>query len=336
MNIAIIEKDKIELETVETFLRCYLKKSWAYHEIETHIELFRNAEDFMQFFGVGFYHLVILGTGMERVADFIHARDPNVKILFLQFDDNHGGEIMNIAIVDDEIAELTAAESYLSDFIEKNYPEFQDAINIQTFSVANDFLNVFRPGMFQLIILDIMMDEINGLQVAQIIRARGDDVGIVFLTNNDDFMLNGYKVFAIGYFLKPIYDHEEDFARTFEHIFPKILKKSPEIILNVEGAEVAVPLRNILYVDINYRHKLCVYLADGQKFVTLNNYSEIQSVLLEDERFLECYHRIIVNMDYIKSMEADDFILMDSTSIPISLRKKKDVKVKFMRYFARK
>ena len=41
-------------------------------------------------------------------------------------------------------------------------------------------------------------------------------------------------------------------------------------------------------------------------------------------------------MDYIKVMESDDFILMDDTSIPISQRKKREVKVKYMRYFADK
>ena len=89
-------------------------------------------------------------------------------------------------------------------------------------------------------------------------------------------------------------------------------------------------------MDIDYRHRLCIYLADGQKFVTNNNYSELAPILLADSRFLECYHRIIINMDYIKSMEPDDFILLDNTSIPISQRKKREVKVKYMHYFASK
>ena len=242
---------------------------------------------------------------------------------------------MNIAIVDDDKSELNAAVFYLRDFIQKNYPELE--INVQTFSSAKDFFYAFKPGFFQLVILDIMMKEINGLQIAQIIRARGDDdANIVFLTNNENFVLNGYRVFAVGYFIKPISKHEDDFISTFNHIFNKIRRKTPEIALNVNGSEISVPFRNIFYVDIDYRHRLCVYLADGQKFVTYNSYSEIAEILLEDERFLECYHRIIINMDYIKSMEPDDFILLNGTSIPISQRKKKDAKVKFMRYLAHK
>ena len=242
---------------------------------------------------------------------------------------------MNIAIVDDDRIELFAAKNYLYDFITKNWSEIN--FTIQTFSSADDFLKVFKPGIFQLVILDIMMPEIDGLQTAQIIRARGDDVvNIVFLTNNDNFILNGYRVFAVGYFLKPISKHADEFIKTFNHIFPKICQKNPEISVLVNGVKFSIFTRNILYVDIDYRHRVCIYLADGKKFVTSNSYSEIFETLTDDERFLECYHRIIVNMDYIKSMEPDDFTLMDGTSIPISKRKKKEVQVKFMRYLAHK
>ncbi len=332
MNIAIVDDEKIELETAEAFLRYYISENFQNYESDIHIELFQRKNEFLTWFSPQIYQVVILGGNMRKLADYIANFD--VKIIFIKPQEDFS---MNIAIVDDEISELNAAELYLRSFIQKNYPEIYSEVTIQTFSNTNEFLNVFKPGLFQLVILDIRMEEIDGLQAAQIIRARGDDdVNIVFLTSSDDFILNGYRVFAVGYFLKPISNHEDDFSRTFEHIFPKIFKNTPEIALNVSGNEIFVPNRNILYIDIDYRHRLCVYLADGKKFVTANNYSEIQPILLADERFLECYHRIIVNMDYIKSMEPDDFILMDGTSIPISQRKKKEVKVKFMRYFAHK
>lgn len=241
---------------------------------------------------------------------------------------------MKIAIVDDERRELEAAETYLKKYIREAWADFEADISIETFSCAKDLLKIFKPGMYQLVILDICMPEINGMQAAQIIRARGDkEVNIVFLTSSDDYVLNGYRVFAVGYFMKPITNHATEFAKTFEHIFPKLCKKNPELILNVEGAEFAVPYRNILYVDINEHHKLCVHMVNNI-LETVNSYAEVWDILSQDERFLECYHRIIINMDYVKSMEHDDFIMLDDTLIPISQRKRKDVKVKYMHYFA--
>lgn len=243
---------------------------------------------------------------------------------------------MKIAIVDDERDELAAAETYLREYLRENFSEDEPDIQIETFTCARDLLKIFKPGMYRLVILDIRMPEINGIQAAQVIRARGDnEVNIVFLTGSDDYTLNGYRVFAVGYFMKPITNHAAEFAKTFEHIFPKLCKKNPELALNVDGSEISVPYQNIFYVDIEDGHKLCVHLAD-KKIVTANSYADVAEILLRDERFLECYHRIIINMDYVKLMKEDDFILINDVLIPISKRKKKEVKVKYIRYFARK
>ena len=111
---------------------------------------------------------------------------------------------MKIAIVDDERDELISAETYLRQYLRENWAEDEPNIQIDTFSCAKDFLKIFKPGMYQLVVLDIRMPEINGMQTAQIIRARGDnEVNIVFLTGSDDYILNGYRVFAVGYFMKP-------------------------------------------------------------------------------------------------------------------------------------
>ncbi len=126
-----------------------------------------------------------------------------------------------------------------------------------------------------------------------------------------------------------------EFAKTFENIFQKLCAKNPELIINVDGVEISVPYRNIFYVDIEDGHKLCVSLAD-KKFVTADSYADIADALLQDERFLGFYHRIIINMDYVKLIKEDDFILINDAAIPISKRKKKDVKVKYLRYFANK
>lgn len=241
---------------------------------------------------------------------------------------------MKIAIVDDERQELDAAETYLKNYIRQNWADYESDINIETFSCAKDLLKIFKPGIYQLVILDIIMPEINGMQAAQIIRARGDnEVQIVFLTGNDDYILNGYRVFAVGYFMKPITNHAAEFAKTFEHIFPKLCKNNPEITLNSDGSLIKVPYRNIFYIDINGNHHLSIHLADKTLCVA-NSYSEVWEILSKDDRFLECYHRVIVNMDYVKSMASDDFILLNDESVPISQRKKKEVKVKYMRYFA--
>ena len=239
---------------------------------------------------------------------------------------------MNIAIVDDNLQDLSSAEFYLKNFIQQNYPEQEAEIFIKTFSRAIDLLKDFSAGQYEIILLDIRMKNITGMQAANIIRNRGDDnAKIVFLTSSDDYTLDGYRVFAAGYILKPLSENIVDFNKTFSHIFSKIFVEEKELILTVDHIKISVPYKKIFYADIDENHRLCVHLQD-RKIVTTMTYLECFAILSEDPRFLECYHRIIINMDFIKFMDKDNFIMKDGTLIPISQRKKKEVKSKYMSY----
>lgn len=241
---------------------------------------------------------------------------------------------MEIAIVDDDPSDLFMAKTYLKKFIHENYPDEETAITIKTFSKAKDMILSFTPGQYAVMLLDIRMNEITGMQAARIVRGRGDDnVKIIFLTSSDDYLLDGYRVFASGYIMKPLREHVAEFETTFSFVFSQIFVKQKEFLITVNHVEVSVPYKIISYIDIDEHHKLCIHLAD-KKLVTTMTYLSCYEILSEDDRFLECYHRIIVNMDHIKTMANEDFILHDGTIIPISQRKRKEVKAKYMHYLA--
>ena len=94
MNIAIVDDEKVELETAEVFLRHYIKKFYPEREAEIHIEIFRAADEFLQVFSAELYQLVVLGARMERVANSIRAHGDNVPILFFELNGNFGGGIL--------------------------------------------------------------------------------------------------------------------------------------------------------------------------------------------------------------------------------------------------
>ena len=213
---------------------------------------------------------------------------------------------MNIAIVDDQATDLEAAEAHLRQYIRVNHASFVSETKIETYSCAEDLLNFFLPGKYDLLILDIYMGSMNGMDAAQAIRERDTEVNIVFLTSSKDFLLDGYRVFASGYFIKPLADHGAEFARTFEHLFAKVLNRRRELVVYDNGIEITVPYRSICYVDINNLHQLAIHLPD-QIISTTTPYSECQNQLTAEVRFLECYHRIIVNMDFVKSMTRDSW-----------------------------
>ena len=240
---------------------------------------------------------------------------------------------MRIAIVDDEAIELVTTENYFRGQFSDLFPEEGTSLRIDTFTRAEDLIGVFVPGTYDLIMLDIFMVTMNGMQAAEVIRGKDSEVSLVFLTSSEDFVLDGYRVFAAGYFLKPLAEHEEDFRRTLAHIFPQIRERQKELFVRTGSLQFSVPYRNICYADINWQHQLSLHLTDSTLILTMT-YEEIRAQLLEDARFLECHHRILVNMDMIVSKGKDMFTLKQGDHIPISQRKSKEAKSKYMHYFA--
>lgn len=242
-----------------------------------------------------------------------------------------GGGEMKIAIVDDSVKDLSAEIDYLTGYISSNKLNLSINLKINGFQHAADFLKIFEPGEFDLIILDIIMDGINGIQLAKIIREKDRNCNIIFITSSKDFLIEGYSVFAVGYFIKPLSEHEEEFKKTFEFVCSKLEKNFELPVTVVRNIKLNVPYRDIYFVDINERHKVRITTKDRELIITMS-FSDCQEILLSDRRFLECHYRIIVNMDYIQSMKEEDFILKNGVKIPISQRKRRESKLKYLDY----
>lgn len=238
---------------------------------------------------------------------------------------------MKIAIADDLENDLQVAASNIRQYLEASYPDVIKNFELDTFASAEALLENYAPGKYDLLILDIFMVDMTGMEAAEAIRIYDEHVPIVFLTTSQDYILEGYRVFAAGYLLKPLTEHLDEFSHTMDHVMPSLVEAERCLFAAVNGEMTEIPLKNILYVDINSKHKLTIHLL-GAFFETTMGYNQCQELLLEQKNFLECHHRIIINMDYIKRMDADEFIMKDGSRIPISHRRKKEAKAIYMRY----
>ena len=243
--------------------------------------------------------------------------------------------MLNIAIIDDSARDLLFAKNYIIEYICQNHSDIAKNYTIDVYSSGEEFLGKFQPEKYALIILDIFMNTINGIRTAQIIRMRDRNCKIIFLTSSDEFILDGYSVFASGYFIKPIADNQKKFADTFEYILPDLLDQIQQLNVIVKNENISIPYKNIYFIDINFNHHLRINLQN-QEIVTNLSYADCQSQILNDKRFLECHHRVIVNMDYVKSMENEEFVLDNGAKVPISQRKRRETKLKYMQYLANK
>lgn len=238
---------------------------------------------------------------------------------------------MNIAIIDDDSHVRTEVELGIRSYLIAKYPTILAAAKFFSFPNAEEFLADFQPGQFALIFLDIYMAEITGMEAAKRIRHAGDDTPLVFLTTSTEYQLAGYTVFAAGYLMKPLSESHAAFSQVMDHCLPIVLSNLQQLDVVIEHIPMQIPFRNILYLDCSSTRAVQLHLKN-RVITTGCSYQDCRDRLLVDQRFAECYHRIIINMDAVSRLDEESFLMADDETIPISRRKKTEVKQRYMNY----
>lgn len=129
------------------------------------------------------------------------------------------------------------------------YEDRQIMVQIQSFSSPAAFWKAYTPGKYDLIFLDIYMDQDNGMDVAVRIREAGDSCSLIFVTSSDAFAVASYDVQAAYYLLKPL-----DTAKLMK-VLDTIQIKNAQDVRYIEvicdRTPVRVPCKN---------HIICRYL----------------------------------------------------------------------------
>ena len=237
---------------------------------------------------------------------------------------------MRIALCDDDEAELLKVKQVLEGFIVKN--QSHEQISYRMFTEGDKLLSsINKSGGYDLLILDVLMPGMNGIELAEEIRCSNNDCKIIFLTSSPEFALNSYKVNAFFYLLKPISASELE-PLLNRALFELIKEKSASIVVKETGKLTRIKIHTIQYVE-SIRHTICFHLRNHQVLYCNGTMNEFCEVLLPDLKFVKCHKSFIINMDYVTSITSKDFIMSDKTIIPISRQTYKQIKASYIDYF---
>ena len=243
---------------------------------------------------------------------------------------------MRIAIVDDEPEVCGVVRDYLTHILEKYWAEKAAQMEVEVFDSAESVLEVFEQRTYDLLILDIRMPGIGGMEAARRIRNQSSDVGIIFLTSSEEYLMEGYRVFADGYFLKTEGMDEEGFRAALARVLERREKAARVLKVQYNGQPLEILLNKIYYVDLS-GGRLHIALAKHDLCLTRPyTYDWATEQLGHDPRFLECYHRVLVTMDVIERMDKESFVLTNGAEIPISQRRRSGVRTSYMQYLLNK
>lgn len=224
---------------------------------------------------------------------------------------------MRIAIVDDCKLDCILLTERLKKYMSEQRLPFE----LEVFASAEEFLEKFTKGAFDIVFLDICMDGMNGMDAAKQIYRDDPECRIIFQTSSEDYLRQSYSVHTVYYLIKPIVDEEFQQAMDFCKLKPEYAV--PELDLKTSGYDGQISTESILFIDVN-AHTTVIHLPN-HAVKLYRSFTEVTAPLKEDDRFLFCGRGIVVNFQNVKEFTGESFVMTDGSVVPVSLRQKKSI-----------
>ena len=227
---------------------------------------------------------------------------------------------MKIAICDDDRNELFRILSILADYqLERNmefsYKPFESSVELSA-EASHERYDIY--------LLDIVMPGLDGMELAREIRNYDKAADIIFLTSSSEFAVESYQVKASNYLMKPlqkdrVFEALDDIMRT------RIEDRDSCIVLRSNIGVHKVRLSEIVYVEALNR-KVIYYLKNNSQITCAEKFAAVRNLLLQHQEFLLVHRSFVVNMNYIRSIDATDMCLANDSCIPLAQRRVPEIK----------
>lgn len=231
---------------------------------------------------------------------------------------------MKVAIIEDEKREQEILNSYFQRLM--TVEGVPNALSF--FDSGDDFLDAFEFGKFDLVLMDIDLNSrINGIETSQKLREIDDEVILIFMTNLAQYAIEGYKVKAFDYIVKPIsyFDFSQRMKIIYQHVQERVVQK---VLIPNSESKTVVNIKDIYYVEVS-NHSLVFHTADGN----IPSTGTLKQALNElgKYHFAQCNNCYLVNLAYV--MEVNGYeVNVKGENLLISHPRKKAFLQELSRY----
>lgn len=195
---------------------------------------------------------------------------------------------------------------------------------------GTNFLYDMEDGAcFDIVFLDIYMEDILGIDIARKIRTDGYRGSIIFLTASPDFAVEGYDVDADSYLLKPL--GYAKLKTVLDHITHEVSPSSYQVCLR--SSVIHLAFHEILYIE-SQNSKCMIHTISGKPYTVYKTLNTIEKEL-NSSNFYRCHQSFLVNLYHVRQIDKQ-FILWNGESVPIRQRGIKPARDAFVAYTARK
>lgn len=236
---------------------------------------------------------------------------------------------MRIAICDDDEWELAHLSGLIAEY------RLKRGINVdcRVFHNGTDFLCEMRGGEYDLVLLDILMPGISGLQAAQELRELDKDVKLVFISASPEFAMEGYSVEAYHYLLKPA-DAGSLFPLLDRVVGELPMQQEQGVLLKSRDGITRISFPRIEYVEVIDK-TVFFHLSDSTVRDVTAAMGDFERQLLDRQEFIKPHRSYLVNMNYVQTIDTGCIVTASGCRIPVSRLRRSQVRDTYMDFLHR-
>lgn len=212
---------------------------------------------------------------------------------------------INVSLCDDNESEREYVKALVGGWAQSTGRD----IALSEYPCAEAFL-FSDQGSVQILLLDIEMPGMNGVELAKKLRAENKLLQIVFITGYSEYIAEGYDVAALHYLLKPV--SAEKLYKVLDRAIEKIADDGKKLLFETADETAIVPIYEIRYIEVikNY-----ITVHAGRDYTLKRTLKEIEQEL--DGRFLRISRSYIVNLGYISRVTKSEIYLKGGATVPL-------------------
>ena len=231
-------------------------------------------------------------------------------------------DVLRIAVCDDQPTDREMIEHMTRETLKLERIECV----ITTFESGVELMASIRGGAeFQLLLLDVMMKELDGLELAAMLREQGDQTAIIYISAYHEKALSGYEVSAARFLAKPIQPEKLREALLY---CVSVLQKNRSVLISTTEGQRRIAVEDILYAE-TWGRGVRITCADGAVESSMS-ISRLAAML--PEQFIFCHRAFLVNLAHVRSLRYIEMDMDNGTTLTVSKHRYAEVKNQYMNY----
>ena len=232
--------------------------------------------------------------------------------------------MVRIALVEDDALYREQLMQYLERYTKESGVKFR----VTTFSDGDAVVEGYDAN-YDIILMDIEMQYMDGMAAAEQIRRQDQEVVIIFITYMAQYAIRGYAVEALDYILKPVsyFAFSQRLARAISRMKKREQKS---VIITVKGGSVRLGIQTIHYIE-SQGHDL-IYHTDSGTYTSPGTMKETEETL-RPYHFFRGSKWYLINLQQVTGFENGSARLKNGQAVPISRARKREFMESLARYW---